>query len=181
MFDTILQLLPTLYLLRRKIGGLIQRFPRKPLAIDEQKRNLVSKTAFAAKLTYTFVGTAGEACSQMSAWNLQFPSERLLTIPVNVSGKQFTQPDLVEQMVEILRETRLDPGSLGVEVTESVAMHDAERILGMDVVAEGVETAEQANQLTSLGCKYAQGYFYSKPLNRDSVEALLGARPRFSI
>jgi EAL domain-containing protein (putative c-di-GMP-specific phosphodiesterase class I) len=41
--------------------------------------------------------------------------------------------------------------------------------LGMDVVAEGVETAEQLNMLTSLGCKYGQGYFFSKPL--DSAAA----------
>lgn len=37
--------------------------------------------------------------------------------------------------------------------------------LGMDVVAEGVETAEQANLLRDLGCEYAQGYFFSRPLN----------------
>ena len=41
--------------------------------------------------------------------------------------------------------------------------------LAMDIVAEGVETAEQANMLKSLGCKYGQGYFFSKPL--DSVAA----------
>jgi EAL domain-containing protein (putative c-di-GMP-specific phosphodiesterase class I) len=45
--------------------------------------------------------------------------------------------------------------------------------LGMDVVAEGVETSEQANELRSLGCKYAQGYFFSKPINYACVEALL--------
>ena len=64
---------------------------------------------------------------QMGAWHLQFPSEPPLTIAVNFSGKQFTQPDLVEQVIKILRETRLDPRSLGVEFTESVAMQDAER------------------------------------------------------
>jgi predicted signal transduction protein with EAL and GGDEF domain len=48
----------------------------------------------------------------------------------------------------------------------------------MDVVAEGIETLEQANELKSLGCHYAQGYFFSKPINNNSVEALLksGAR-----
>ena len=48
-------------------------------------------------------------------------------------------------------------------------------ILGMDVVAEGVETVEQANQLRSLGCKYAQGYFFSRPMTHDRAEALLGS------
>jgi diguanylate cyclase (GGDEF)-like protein len=180
-----------------------------------------------------------EACSQMSAWHLQFPSEPALTIAVNFSGKQFIQPDLVEQVVRTLRDTRLDPRSLGVEFTESVAMQDVARtalvlkelkalgvytsvddfgtgysslshlrrlpldilkldrsfvsemlngnesgeivhtiislahILGMAVVAEGVETIEQANHLRELGCKYAQGYFYAKPMNQDRAEALL--------
>ena len=35
----------------------------------------------------------------------------------------------------------------------------------MKVIAEGVETPEQASQLKSLGCEYAQGYFFSKPLD----------------
>jgi len=35
------------------------------------------------------------------------------------------------------------------------------------------ETVEQAKQLRSLACKYAQGYFFSKPINNASVEAIL--------
>ena len=45
--------------------------------------------------------------------------------------------------------------------------------LDMAVVAEGIETAEQATELRSLGCQYAQGYFFSKPMTQASVEALL--------
>jgi diguanylate cyclase (GGDEF)-like protein len=40
-------------------------------------------------------------------------------------------------------------------------------------IAEGVETAEQANKLASLGCNFAQGYLYSKPLPVDDVTELL--------
>ena len=39
--------------------------------------------------------------------------------------------------------------------------------LGFDVVAEGVETMEQAEQLKQWNCEFAQGYFYAKPLNKD--------------
>ncbi|WP_339378579.1 EAL domain-containing protein [Calothrix sp. NIES-2100] len=45
--------------------------------------------------------------------------------------------------------------------------------LGMDVVAEGVETAEQKAKLQLLGCEYGQGYFFSKPLDSKSATALL--------
>jgi len=38
------------------------------------------------------------------------------------------------------------------------------RILGMKVVAEGVEEAEQISRLKQIGCDYIQGYFYSKSL-----------------
>jgi diguanylate cyclase (GGDEF)-like protein/PAS domain S-box-containing protein len=45
--------------------------------------------------------------------------------------------------------------------------------LNMDVIAEGVETEAQLNQLKELECKYMQGYLFSKPLNSEDIEALL--------
>jgi predicted signal transduction protein with EAL and GGDEF domain len=45
--------------------------------------------------------------------------------------------------------------------------------LGMEVVAEGVETAEQVSLLRSLGCEFAQGYFFSKPLDSLGVARTL--------
>ena len=37
------------------------------------------------------------------------------------------------------------------------------RTLGLDVVAEGTETAAQVEYLTALGCQFGQGYFFAKP------------------
>ena len=48
--------------------------------------------------------------------------------------------------------------------------------LGMDAIAEGVETIEQANQLRTLGCEYAQGYLFAKPLPAKSIESILHQR-----
>ena len=56
---------------------------------------------------------------------------------------------------------------------------DLARNLGLDVVAEGVETDEVRAQLLALGCDIMQGYFLSRPLPADEVLPWLrGERPR---
>lgn len=55
-------------------------------------------------------------------------------------------------------------------VENSVSMS---RQLGLKVVAEGVETKEQADFLKSINCDVAQGYYYSKPVTTDEFEKLL--------
>jgi EAL domain-containing protein (putative c-di-GMP-specific phosphodiesterase class I) len=47
------------------------------------------------------------------------------------------------------------------------------RVLGMDVVAEGIETREQYRLLRQMGCRYGQGYLFAKPLPADDVTRLL--------
>ena len=49
--------------------------------------------------------------------------------------------------------------------------------LRLDVVAEGVETLEQVALLKQLRCKYAQGYYFSKPLSAEGTTALLEEQP----
>ncbi|MFB2921265.1 EAL domain-containing protein [Aerosakkonema funiforme] len=45
--------------------------------------------------------------------------------------------------------------------------------LGMDVVAEGIETKEQLEKLKDLGCEFGQGFFFSKPLSSQQITQLL--------
>ncbi len=63
-----------------------------------------------------------EACTRMKTWHDQFPSFKQLFINVNISGKQFSQFDFIENLKGILEETRLDPGCLKLEITESVLL-----------------------------------------------------------
>ncbi len=51
------------------------------------------------------------------------------------------------------------------------------KALGIFVVAEGVETEEQAARLHALGCDEAQGYLFSRPVPADEVASLLGRTP----
>ncbi|MDO9488731.1 MAG: EAL domain-containing protein, partial [Sphingomonadaceae bacterium] len=45
--------------------------------------------------------------------------------------------------------------------------------LGMETVAEGIETVAQADRLTELACQTGQGFFYARPLPADEAEAYL--------
>jgi diguanylate cyclase (GGDEF)-like protein/PAS domain S-box-containing protein len=51
--------------------------------------------------------------------------------------------------------------------------------LGMQVIAEGVESAEQLRILREVGCDMAQGFYFSEPLTHDGMSALLDADPRW--
>jgi len=49
-------------------------------------------------------------------------------------------------------------------------------VLGMGVVAEGVESAEQLRVLQALSCNEVQGYFISRPVPASEISALLSKR-----
>jgi diguanylate cyclase (GGDEF)-like protein/PAS domain S-box-containing protein len=66
-----------------------------------------------------------EACRQMRSWQDEYPGVPLV-VSVNLSARQFRQPDLPGQVAEVLERTGLDAHQLCLEVTESVMMDDAE-------------------------------------------------------
>lgn len=185
-----------------------------------------------------------EACQTMQSWVKKFAEFRL-HISVNLSVKQFRQPNLIEMIDQILAETQLHSQYLKLEITETAIMDNAESAnrllkqlkarkiklslddfgtgysslsylhrfhmdtlkidrsfignisedrdsleiveaivtlahqLKMDVVAEGVETFMHFNQLRNLGIEFGQGYFFAKPLDANSAEALIRSKPQW--
>ncbi len=181
------------------------------------------------------------ACAQIKAWEAN-PLACELQLAVNVSARQFHQPDFVEQVRAALKKTGADPARLKLELTESVVlnnindavvkMRDLKEVgvrfsmddfgtgysslsyltqlpldqlkidlsfvhnigikptdavivqtiismgnsLGMEVIAEGVETEVQRNFLERNGCHAYQGYLFSKPVPIEEFETLLNFR-----
>ncbi|MCA1613022.1 MAG: PAS domain S-box protein, partial [Acidobacteria bacterium] len=69
------------------------------------------------------------ACRQMREWHALSPLHAGLKLSVNLSGRQFSQPDLFDRITRALVETNFDPRCLQVEITESVIMDNAKLIV----------------------------------------------------
>jgi diguanylate cyclase (GGDEF)-like protein/PAS domain S-box-containing protein len=70
-----------------------------------------------------------EACSQMAEWHRRLPASRAVALSVNLSSRQFMQPDLIDRLEEILKDTDYPATDLRIEITESLIMDQAERAI----------------------------------------------------
>lgn len=161
-----------------------------------------------------------------------------IRMSVNVSQLQFRHPNFLDTLQRAIADSNIDPFDLELEITESVAMVDADSILTtlrnikglhisiaiddfgtgysslstlrllpvdrlkidrifiieldtpmkgytagtvielaknfeLQVIAEGIETEDQAAKLVAMGCDEGQGYLYSKPLTSEALEVYL--------
>ena len=174
------------------------------------------------------------ACAQISLWNAARPAgKEPLSLHVNLSARQFEQPDVAVLVARVLEEYALPGAQLVLEITESAIMLDTgsaiaqlgelkklgvgisiddfgtghsslayleflpvdsfkidrafvarlcagtaivravvslAQALNVEVVAEGVETPQQLEQLRALGCRWAQGFWFAKPLPPDQIQ-----------
>jgi diguanylate cyclase (GGDEF)-like protein/PAS domain S-box-containing protein len=183
-----------------------------------------------------------QACGQTAAW--QTDIDPAIGLSVNVSGRQVVNPMFPAQVAAIAERSGLCPGTLSLEITETVLMEEADspatvidtfqehgltlvlddfgtgysslsrlkrfpldvlkidrsfvagiesnvddraivmatidmaHAVGMTIVAEGVENAEQAESLLAFGCDRAQGYLYARPQPGEAITSLLATARR---
>ena len=104
------------------------------------------------------------ACAQLVDW-ARSPAAAELTISVNVSARQFHQPDFVAQMIRVLEHSGARPARLKLELTESVLLNDIE------------ETIVKMSQLKAMGVRFSiddfgTGYSSLSYLKRLPIDEL---------
>ncbi|MGH2876762.1 MAG: putative bifunctional diguanylate cyclase/phosphodiesterase, partial [Solirubrobacteraceae bacterium] len=108
-------------------------------------------------------------------------SELGLRLSIDDFGTGYSSLAFLRQLpVDEIKIDRSFVMGMGSEVDDAVIVRstvDLGRNLGLDVVAEGVETLELWNRLRDLGCKIAQGYFLSRPVPPDELASWLQTRP----
>jgi diguanylate cyclase (GGDEF)-like protein len=180
-----------------------------------------------------------QACHQLQAWEREFGYDAPQSVWINVSPKQFGQPDLAERVGELLESMSFEPRRIKFEITEGIMLEDIEqatrtlgalrrlgvqvfmddfgtgyssltylgrlpldgikvdrsfvsrmgddvrqaqlvatiitliRNLGLEPIAEGVETDHQARLLRDMGCAFAQGFIFCRPLPAREIDELL--------
>ncbi|MEW6405422.1 MAG: bifunctional diguanylate cyclase/phosphodiesterase [Chloroflexota bacterium] len=109
-----------------------------------------------------------EACQQMKQWQMQFKTEPPLSISINLSGRQFAQSDLVQQIESTLKETSLPAESLFLQVTEMTLIGDIEkavtRIEQLRALGVGIEIDDFGTAYSSLG------YLRHLPVNNLKID-----------
>lgn len=205
--------------------------PERGLLTPDEFLGLAEETGLIVPLGWW---TIRQACQQAMRW--QAYGE--LTMSVNLSNRQFLQPDLLPQIAQILKDTGFPAHRLCLEITETVILDEngfdilaklkatgvqlhlddfgtgysslslihrapidmlkidrnfvhnlnhaapeknstvrtillLAQELGLNVVAEGIETAEQMTYLKSLACEHGQGYLFSRPIDSQAATALL--------
>ena len=72
-----------------------------------------------------------EACKQTKVWEEEFSSYPFLTVSINLSTRQFTQPNLLQAIENIIYKTGVDTKKIKLEITESMVMDNVEDAINL--------------------------------------------------
>ncbi len=109
--------------------------------------------------------TLNEACRQLSYWHRRFAHANALTVSVNLSGKQFVRPDLIQQIDAALARNYLEGRHLKVEITESVLIQNAP--MAIDLLQE-----LRQRQIQICMDDFGTGYSSLSYLHRFPIDVL---------
>lgn len=218
---------------RRREGALVM--PEVFIPIAEQSR-LVCEIDMAV---------LRNACTRVNEWRERFPQFAHLNIAVNLSTRNFTEGNVVDDIDEVLHQTATPADAIKLEITESALIGKPDemaaimrllakrglrfglddfgtgysslsylhrfpfqtlkvdrtfvagigtaserpelvnaivamaRSLGLETVAEGVDTDQQLKFIRDAGCDFGQGYGIAKPMSPEDAAALLAADTRY--
>jgi len=107
-----------------------------------------------------------QACRQLKAWQTQFPSNPPLTMNVNLSVKQLTDPGLIGCVRRVLEETGIPPVTLNLELTETALMTEIEPA---KVVLAGLRDLGVGLKLDDFGTGYSS-LSYLRTLQFDCLK-----------
>jgi diguanylate cyclase (GGDEF)-like protein len=107
-----------------------------------------------------------QACRQLMAWHAKYPSAPPLSMNVNLSVKQLSDPDLVGRVARILAETGIPPKTLKLELTESSLMTD---ILSARDVLAALQALHVGLKLDDFGTGYSS-LSHLRTLHFDSLK-----------
>lgn len=109
-----------------------------------------------------------EACERIKGWQEAYPRKEPLTMGVNLSVKQFGQPDLIDQIITAIETTGVAPGSLQLEITES-AIIDKGRA-AISILSRIRELGPQV-YLDDFGTGYSSlSYLHGLPIDAIKID-----------
>ena len=110
-----------------------------------------------------------EACRQMHEWQQRYPDHPPMQISVNLAGRQFTEPDLIQQIETVLAKTGLDTANFKLEVTETVLMEHADAAM---VVLEKLRAMGIKLLMDDFGTGYSSlSYLHRFPIDTLKIDA----------
>ncbi len=126
-----------------------------------------------------------EVCSKLAAWQKISPTYRDLIMSVNISGKHLSNDELYDEIEEVLDTYNLAPETLKLEITESVAMENAEQTIGIltklkqigvqlsiDDFGTGYSSLNYLHRLPFDTLKIDRSFVYSVGENGENSEIL---------
>lgn len=109
-----------------------------------------------------------DALQRVSQWHHQCPAQRQILVSVNLSTRQFSQPNMVEQIIALLQEHKVDPACLQLEITESALIEDSDYAINVLTQLRGLGISLSVDD---FGTGFSSlSYLHTFPFNNLKID-----------